>query len=69
MTRAPLSTEGHASTWEWQWLCDQDGCGAHTPPVHRDALPTPGQLQASGWFIAKLWGDRCPACRTASQGS
>ncbi|HET9656563.1 MAG TPA: hypothetical protein VFP72_14495 [Kineosporiaceae bacterium] len=63
MTRKPLSTEGHYSTWLWRWVCDRTGCkNEHPVQTRKHSLASPEDMQAAGWFVAKVWGDRCPSC-------
>lgn len=66
MTREPVATKGHYSTWLWRWVCDRPDCRGKDPvtaPKHR--LPSAEDMQALGWFIARQWGDRCPTCVAA----
>jgi hypothetical protein len=46
----------------WTWVCDE--CGHEANPTARvqDNLPGKEIMESSGWFIAKLWGDKCPKC-------
>lgn len=44
----------------WAFVCDQHGCDTRSERF-------PGQpelevFQERGWFVARLWGDICPAC-------
>jgi len=54
-------TRTHTKKPAWTWKCDE--CG-HEERLAREQslLPTPAQMREVGWFIAKLWGDRCPEC-------
>jgi hypothetical protein len=68
VTREPVSTEGHSSTWLWHWVCDRIGCKTQDPTTTlKRGLPSPEDMQARGWFVAQKWGDRCPACVAAGE--
>lgn len=45
----------------WTWRCDE--CG-HEERIAREQslLPTPAAMREVGWFIADLFGDKCPEC-------
>jgi len=63
MTREPVNTKGHYSTWIWHWVCDRIDCkGADPVRVPKYQLPEPEEMCRRGWFVAKHWGDRCPDC-------
>lgn len=56
MTREWVSESNH----DWVMVCDEDGCRTRS-----EAFPEQPELeefQKRGWFIAKKWGDVCPAC-------
>lgn len=66
MTRAPIDTKDHYSTWTWRWICDRIGCKTvDTITASKHKLPSVEEMVARGWFVAKVWGDRCPACVAA----
>lgn len=59
MTREWVSEQDR----RWVMVCDQDWC-------HTRSEPFPDQpdlkiFQGLGWFVAKQWGDVCPACLAA----
>lgn len=47
----------------WIMCCDQPGCATKSAPTTQQ--PPLEQFAADGWFIAKTFGDICPACLTA----
>jgi hypothetical protein len=63
-------TRTHTARPVWTWKCDE--CG-HEERIAREQnlLPSPDQMRALGWFIAKHYGDKCPECvmRAESGGS
>lgn len=45
----------------WVWQCDS--CGVESDFAYRQSsLPSPDAMRERGWFIAELWGDKCPEC-------
>lgn len=45
---------------QWRMYCDERGCGTRS-----EQFPTQPPLELfaeRGWFIAKKFGDVCPAC-------
>jgi len=34
-----------------------------SPAWNQSDLPTPDETRIQGWFIAEIWGDKCPKCR------
>jgi hypothetical protein len=54
-------TRTHTARPVWTWRCDE--CG-HEERIARTqtGLPSPDQMRAVGWFIAKRYGDKCPEC-------
>lgn len=68
MTREPINTEGHYSTWLWHWVCDRIGCkSVDVTMASKNELPSEAEMQRRGWFVAKVWGDRCPVCVSAGE--
>ena len=55
----PLYHREAPADW-WVLRCDRDGCDVVTAPS-RDQ-PDLESAHRAGWFIARLWGDRCPVC-------
>ena len=55
-------TRTHTARAAWTWRCD--ACGReHALGREQSDLPSPDDMRARGWFIAKTWGDRCPDCQ------
>lgn len=53
-------TRTHNDQQQWVMLCDQIGC-----PTRSEAFPKEPPLELfrdRGWFIARTFGDICPAC-------
>ena len=57
-------TRTHVKVPVWAWHCDECGYGDHRLAVLQRDLPSPEQMTSEGWFIAKLWGDKCPPCNS-----
>ena len=55
-------TRAHFKRPVWTWLCDRCGKTSGDLATEHQDLPTPEQMRARGWFIAEMWGDRCPEC-------
>lgn len=53
-------TRDRAKSGLWAMVCDQDGCTTRSEDHPRQ--PELEVFQERGWFIARLWGDICPAC-------
>lgn len=67
MTRAPVDMQGRMAmagreTWGgWALFCDKCGERSEIRPGQKDLPLQP--FREAGWFIAEMWGDRCPTCR------
>lgn len=46
----------------WVMRCDRPGCDTEVGPF--DESPPLADFASAGWFVAKLYGDRCPVCVT-----
>lgn len=59
-------TRTHTKLPAWTWMCDE--CGREES-LSRDqvGLPEPEQMRQRGWFIAELFGDKCPKCNREVQ--
>ncbi|RZU64915.1 hypothetical protein EV379_1226 [Microterricola gilva] len=55
-------TRMHVTSPVWAWCCDECGRTDHRLEFAQSKLPKPEQMTREGWFIAKLWGDKCPDC-------
>jgi len=55
-------TRMHVTAPVWAWRCDDCGRTDHRLEFAQSKLPTPDQMTREGWFVAKLWGDKCPDC-------
>lgn len=53
----------------WTWQCDE--CGFETGDLSRQqyGLPSIEVMRNRGWFIADLFGDKCPACQATTTES
>lgn len=62
-------TRTHTARPIWTWQCDE--CGEETDDLGRTQweLPLPADMRERGWFIAKLFGDKCPACVAKGQAA
>jgi len=47
----------------WTMRCDREGC--ETRSEEFPSSPALSIFAERGWFVAKLWGDRCPTCVAA----
>lgn len=59
MTRTWISDTDH----RWVMLCDQQGCATRSDPFPKE--PRLEIFRAQGWFVARRFGDICPACLAA----
>lgn len=55
-------TRTHVKRPVWVWRCDECSRTDHRLEFESSQLPTPEQMTREGWFIANLWGDKCPDC-------
>lgn len=55
----------------WTWKCDECGREQHLARAQSGSmgLPTPEEMREKGWFIAEMFGDRCPLCVSRSDVS
>lgn len=62
-------TRTYTSMPVWTWRCDQCGreYGLARDQSGPGGLPTPDEMRARGWFIAKNFGDLCPPCFAKSK--
>ena len=45
----------------WTWVCDE--CFVEVDLGRtQNHLPSPDEMRERGWFIAELFGDKCPTC-------
>lgn len=58
MTRAWVSRTDE----RWVMKCDRLGCTTTSEPFPAGRQPSLDIFRARGWYIAPLFGDRCPAC-------
>lgn len=58
MTRTTLVARG-----PWFMVCDRKECDTRVGPFTRQ--PDLQRFIDGGWFVANLWGDRCPECVAA----
>lgn len=55
-------TRGYAPARVWTWHCDFCPHTSGDLAYHQWQLPKPDEMRAKGWFIAELFGDKCPNC-------
>ena len=58
MTRTWISEKDR----RWVMICDQLGCATRSEPFPAGRQPDLAIFAGKGWFIAKKFGDTCPAC-------
>jgi hypothetical protein len=49
----------------WIMICDQIGCVTRSEPFPPGVQPPLEIFAERGWFIARKFGDVCPACLAA----
>jgi hypothetical protein len=55
-------TRAHTTRPVWTWKCDECGFETGDLSCQQYGLPSPDVMRARGWFIADMFGDKCPAC-------
>lgn len=56
-------TRTHVTQPVWAWHCDVCKRVDFRMVFTQSALPSADEMRAEGWFIATVWGDKCPDCQ------